>query len=478
MPSNFRFHHPQIPKKGRSSIGLLKRHVTWHKYRKIKIDLKKKVAFILLSFVLFNIQLLDNHSPLYIDSDHGTVVESENIDLISKPENGIKELNIINVLNELKLNNSLYDGIKKNNSSLNNVYPTRSHDGRILPQKPVYKCRAKEKENVRKTKFIFVHVFKTAGTTMRKLFRNYAMECHSGVAIIAKCSNVTARSIDNDEEWKSPTTFLKGKVDDSSAKCILKDYIHRSGVTINESGPMRNSFLDIHMDILAGHVSLGSGFNWKVRYEMVMPAEIQYISFFREDVERTVSGLMYYSVTHKGLPDSLEDFVKHCKSQIKKRISVSYSEVYNKYLITPQQREDPAYADLNVVDRTNLTMKNILEFKVMVGIVEKMPQSLEMLHYLMDGNNEVTRLFSDFSEKKFNSMNKKSYVPEITTGTVVAELKKDDAFMEIMNEYLKYDVAIYDFANRVHEKQYATYQKQNKRPWYSMFQKHMFVYNY
>jgi len=217
---------------------------------------------------------------------------------------------------------------------------------------------------------------------------------------------------------------------------------------------MRNSFLDIHMDILAGQVSLGAGYNWKVRYEKVIPAEIQYISFFREDVERTVSEIIYYSVKHKKIPDSLEDFVEHCKSQIKKRISVSYSEVYNKYLITPQQREDPAYADLNVVDRTNLTMKNILEFKVMVGIVEKMPQSLEMLHYLMDGNNEVTHLFSDVSKEKYKSR----------TGTVVAELKKDEDFMKIMNEYLKYDAAIYDFANIVHEKQYATYQKQNKKP--------------
>ena len=158
---------------------------------------------------------------------------------------------------------------------------------------------------------------------MRKIFRDYAMECHSGVVIIDKCSNVTARSIDNDEEWKSPTKFLKGKVDNNSAKCILKNYIHRSGVIINESEPMRNLFLDIHMDILAGQVSLGAGYNWKVRYEKVIPA-----SFFREDVERTVSEIIYYSVKHKKLPSCLEDFVEHCKSQIKKRISVSYSEVY------------------------------------------------------------------------------------------------------------------------------------------------------
>merc|ERR1712238_151355 len=123
----------------------------------------------------------------------------------------------------------------------------------------------------------------TAGTTMRKLFRNYAMECHSGVAIIAKCSNVTAQSIDNDEEWKSPTTFLKGKVDDSSAKCILKDYIHRSGVTINESGPMRNSILDIHMDILAGHVSLGAFLTGK--YVMRKLCQLKFNTFHFSEKE-------------------------------------------------------------------------------------------------------------------------------------------------------------------------------------------------
>ena len=35
------------------------------------------------------------------------------------------------------INNSLYDGIKKHNSSMINVYPGLSHDDGLLPQKPV-----------------------------------------------------------------------------------------------------------------------------------------------------------------------------------------------------------------------------------------------------------------------------------------------------------------------------------------------------
>ena len=130
-----------------------------------------------------------------------------------------------------------------------------------------------------------------------------------------------------------------------------------------------------------------------------------------------------------------------CKREIARRVSKGYSQVYTKYLSTPQQRRNPTYAKLDAASKANLAMKNILQHKVLIGIVEKMPQSIEMLHHLMDGGSEVKNLFADISETRMNPSTK------ITT--------RDNKFMGIMNEYLKYDNAIYDFANRVHDEQYS-----------------------
>ena len=338
-------------------------------------------------------------------------------------------------------------------------------NGTLLPMNSTYNCHKNGNENVRKTKFVFVHVFKTAGTTMRQLFRNYAKECHSGVAIVASCSNVSATTIDRDEDWLSMTLYASGAINTNSLKCVLKDYIHRSGKKSDESGPMRNLFLDEHMDILAGHVSLGAGYNWKEQHYSNIPAKIQYVIFFREEVDRVVSGMIYYSLyeSNEGLPDSLGEYVKRCKWQIRKRKRLKgYSQVYNKYLITPQQKEHPNFVDLDIESTTKLAMKNLLELKIFVGIVEKMPQSMEMLHNLMDGDNEVKELFSPGKKILPKSGKKDGTREEITTETVSAALKSDKDFMKILMDYVKYDVAIYNFANRIHDEQYSMFQSQKK----------------
>jgi len=324
------------------------------------------------------------------------------------------------------------------------------NSGKLLQMDPAYNCSSEKETNARKTKFIFVHIFKTAGSTMRYLFQEYAKKCHSGIATVIQCSRVTANSIDKGKEWISEE---QGD-DTKSQKCKLKRYMYRSGEEVKKARTIQKWFLDEHIDILAGHVSLGAGYNWKVEQNPDIPAKIQYVAFFRENTMRTISGFIY-NMKHllgneiKKKDVTLEYFVRVCKREIARRVSEGFSQVYSKYLSTPQQRRNPTYAKLDAASKANLAMKNILQHKVLIGIVEKMPQSIEMLHHFMDGGSEVKSLFADISETRMNPSTK------ITTSSVVTEMKRDNKFMGIMNEYLKYDNIIYDFANRVHDEQYS-----------------------
>ena len=52
------------------------------------------------------------------------------------------------------------------------------------------------------TVFAFIHVYKTAGTTLRKFFHEYAYTCHKTWISLATCTNVEALSIISGERWK------------------------------------------------------------------------------------------------------------------------------------------------------------------------------------------------------------------------------------------------------------------------------------
>ena len=349
---------------------------------------------------------------------------------------------------------------KEGDINITNVLEIDNDNGNLLQIKPIYNCNAKKSKNVRDTKFVFVHVFKAGGSTIRQLFRNYAQYCHSGVAIFIKCSNVTAASIDRDDFWYSQRN------NSSSEKCIIKDYIHRSGKISHEHMYVKNAFLNEHMDIIAGHVSLGSTYNWKSESNKDSPAKIQYVIFFRESLERLISGMIYLyspSKSNKALPDTFDTFVSNCKEKIRQKRSLTvYSDVYIRYLITPRQREQSTYAELDINSRTKLAMDNILKLKALVGIVEKMPQSFDMLHHLMDGKNEVKQMFTEFSGIKKNASknNIRAKSINITTTSVVAEIKKDTEFMGMVTDYLKYDDDMYNFASSLHKEQYSLFQKQ------------------
>ena len=89
----------------------------------------------------------------------------------------------------------------------------------------------------------------------------------------------------------------------------------------------------------------------------------------------------------------------------------------------------------------------------MFGIVERMPESLEMLQYLIDKDNEIPSLSRHFSSRVH--LDKILSLPSSNrTDAIVRKIQEDSRLMSIMEEYLRYEITIYNFALHRHESQY------------------------
>jgi len=116
--------------------------------------------------------------------------------------------------------------------------------------------------------------------------------------------------------------------------------------------------------------------------------------------------------------------------------------------------------NLTIEHRINLVLSNIIDYKVIVGIVEHMDESLEILKYVIDGVDEFSDVFDRLDTQKNISSDStthlvlnKSLMP---IDIVINELCKDKVFYRQLNKFLKYDAKIYDFALQVQERQYKS----------------------
>jgi hypothetical protein len=109
--------------------------------------------------------------------------------------------------------------------------------------------------------------------------------------------------------------------------------------------------------------------------------------------------------------------------------------------------------------RVNVSLANLYSENVLVGIVERIPASFELLKYVMDGNHELSRLFSFYSPSL--DVGLAAGVFSNLTKPVLDIIQQNASMYAIMERYLKYENQIYDHASRIHKKQYTWVQKVN-----------------
>jgi hypothetical protein len=342
-----------------------------------------------------------------------------------------------------------------------------------LAVKPIWNCRTKnKKEQQQHEKLIFIHIFKTAGSTLRHFFATYASKCKgAGWACIIGCSNAKVETIMNsNRQSKNPNWD----------PCFLKNTVTRNGkhVLIGR-GKVNSTFLEKETDIYGGHMRLGSGDWLQTRDGSSELVKNRYVTFFRDATTKYISARIYSARTKI---NTKGEIIKHIKLVVTTaRSKGEYSDGYFKYLITPTQKKENS--NMSTETMMQVVKQNLVQYNVVAGMLERMPESMQILQHILDHEKIMTPVFNYFGmdetpkkkkrkrerrqrqlqEQHGNSSSSSSSSRKlvawnqgkISTTEVLAELKEDTDFFKIFVEYIKYEHMVYEFALDIHKLQYS-----------------------
>jgi hypothetical protein len=142
-----------------------------------------------------------------------------------------------------------------------------------------------------------------------------------------------------------------------------------------------------------------------------------------------------------------------------------YYEGYSAYLLSPEQKS-VVYAKHTkgtnkppLEYRIQLILCNMIDYHILIGIVESMSSSLELMLHVVDGGGEVTETFQQVDTERSISNSEDDLLvankSKLSTTSIIEELRKDDECFQLLQEYLKYDEVIYSLALKLHNRQYA-----------------------
>lgn len=351
------------------------------------------------------------------------------------------------------------------------ILPKRSYQTHHPLLSPFWKCYDPSAvQQGRPEKVIFVHVFKTAGMSIRELLLRYAVSCHAGIGLVAQCSGVSADSLQQHSSSASRMgQWINGFGSNHRKPCRVKA-IDRNQTDISLPKLRMEPRQLSHLDLLAGHLSLvgnDSGFS-------ASSQSIQYIIFFRSAIAKFVSGIMYQKKDqHYSFHDIVTLIRKRVRGELKQK---KYREGYSAYLLSPQQKQmlygSSNHTKNNVEIRIQRIIDNLHLENIVFGIVERMSESLEIIQYVLDSEEEQTPLFESFGMVRAQSATQADWLPptrkvnnpsKFSTNSIIAELKKDPEFFAQLQEYVKYDEQIYLQALDLHTQQYQWLQEERLR---------------
>jgi hypothetical protein len=344
-----------------------------------------------------------------------------------------------------------------------NPPPANSQIGRL---EPLWTCR----NNVtpRHKKLVYLHMSRSASSTLRALFRGYAHYCNAGIAIVTQCVHLATPFMQGNDVWANGA--YSSHVEEP---CKLVTLMDRQGndFPTNWSSTVSTQLLQEHeIDILTGHVPLGSDLYWtrqqqqqeeqqQQQYAADQHVDSQYVVFFRHPLHKFVSEVLVFN--HSYCCETIDDSVASIRNIVSSQLLElgAYRDKFTRYLITPQQHQwlySRGISLANVERRVNLTLSNLVNNNVLVGIVENMPASIQLLRYILDGDHQINQLFHFFSdsEKIDQSVNGgQMAISNQKTTAVVAAIRQNATLLEMVNEYLKYEYRIYKYALMIHKRQ-------------------------
>lgn len=288
---------------------------------------------------------------------------------------------------------------------------------------------------------VFIHVFKTGGSTVRNFFRDLARTCSLG--------------------WLCIVHAGAGK------RLSAKDAISRSGSTFrcdnvlglgSGLGYEKGCALDLHwaesqVDIAGGHMRFGFGNIWTYSGSH---RPVAYIGFIRDAFDLFVSRSIYieHFATVKAAADSIKSWV------LSERASGNYRMGYSKYFLTHEEFEATL---MNANEYARAAKRNLNTFAV-VGVVSRWPQTMSLIQAAVDPLNQARSLFEAWAgaQDQRNAKRKNVHRGGVTTAMTKAALKLDQSFWPTLVEYLKYDIDVTNHGVALHMGQHELMLKRAK----------------
>ena len=295
---------------------------------------------------------------------------------------------------------------------------------------------------------------------MRSLLSSYARKCNAGYVTVVNCGGASLDSIENGN-WRKEEEF---KSRFHGTQCKLKKTVFRNNtVEVHTDAsievPINNTYLrEAQIDIISGHVSVGTDHSWED--DKGHHVDVQYLTFFRESKRKFVSAVIYL---RKDM--TFEQAVARVKEAAKDRLAKGQYLTNVNSIMTPTQRDDFSKTNISLSpeQEANLMIQNLKEKNILVGIVERMSESLEMLQHVVDKDGELDDLFEKFGKIPPGANATKEVIKNqsrLSSSEVLAEVEKDEEFMKIMREFVKWDEMVYKFALDIHTRQYEAFSKQ------------------
>lgn len=315
---------------------------------------------------------------------------------------------------------------------------------------PLWSCKDPNALQGREKKFVFVHIERTAGSMIRTLLQEYAQMCHAGIASVDLCTWVSFQSLKGEEDWQNDHSKHKDS-------CQMRNGASRDGTEFEDMPHISTSFVKQNVDILAGHLPILNNHRWKDESGKHM--DVQYMTYVRDPIQKYVSGIPRLS---------MNETVASIKRAVSEAVNEGvYLDQYSTSFIMPMQREVFEMRGFTPTDeeRTNLAIENLSQNNVLIGITERMSESLEMIRYVLDKERVLDKLFENFgrngAEEDVNE--KRVTKSRLSTANIVEELEKDANFMTTMREYVKYEERIRQFALAMHLRQYESIRSRKRK---------------
>lgn len=309
-----------------------------------------------------------------------------------------------------------------------------------LKLNPIWNCN--DDPNTRQSKVFYLHMSRSAGATMRPLFRAYSKVCHRSIASIGMCVDLGIESTSGTDIWQN------GELGPYAAtECLLSSATSREGDPIESqlNGRVSSQFLaESNIDVVTGHLPLGSHATWTDQHAL-------YVVMIRHPLARFVSEIILrYGTERMGVQELMTLVKRSTASRLKAN---RYRDAYSSYFITPEQMEwaDVENIELTTETRTELALNNLVSNKILIGLVERIPESLKMIQYAIDTTHHADSLFNFFASPiNTESITKGSN----RTRDVIRAIEDDGTFSANLRELLKYEYRFYKYALQLHENHY------------------------